>query len=67
MILYQLINIAHDLIAVNSYRRHALDLLAQRDWIRHIRYATLEQRNVYGYPISAYRTMNNTPPLIVHD
>ena len=67
MILHRLINIVHDLIAVNSYRRHALVLLAQRDWIRHIRYARFEQRNAYGYPISACRTTTNAPPLVVHD
>ena len=67
MILHRLINIVHDLIAVNNYRRHALDLLAQRNWIRHIRYVTSEQRNVYGYPIPACRTTTNATPLVVHD
>lgn len=53
MRLHRLINIAHDLIAVNILRGQELPALAGRDWARHIRYAALDCRNDYGYPVAA--------------
>ena len=44
MRLHHLINIAHDLIAVNILRGQELPALAGRDWARHIRYAREELR-----------------------
>ena len=51
MRLHNVIKIVHDLIAGNIYYSSCI---AGRNWARHLRYATPEPRNAYGYPIVAY-------------
>ena len=54
MRLHNVIMIAHDLIVSNIYCGRGVARLARRNWARHLRYATPEPRNAYGYPIVAY-------------